>query len=353
MINLSTPSDELWRVLLDEHDKAIYWMKKHFGGEKRYEQMRDDLLRRCERARKPLASEVVDYKSKGGNRWVCFEQATYYPESLGAFCLPLAFCYYETIGSIGVFSIGYLHINGEDKADSIFIYTPHFFQRFAERMNIQGKSRDLLMRFIEMSPSFTTGPVTPDEDGNMKMDIRIPGCVCRGVMRKDKKNIYEIRTILNDKQLTKKQLRDTKEVREIGDVIKFEPDDLLQARLLKNQDAIQAWHDEVAKLESHGIDMSSTREAFRLNWIITESFIKMGIADKGDKEFWMKYSLQHKNLIYSFITRKEEEPEHYDYFQELVKLAKDIATRMGVKKFNQGLFERIAKIEIEQYRQPL
>ena len=36
MINLSTPSDELWRVLLDEHDKAIYWMKKHFGGEKRY-----------------------------------------------------------------------------------------------------------------------------------------------------------------------------------------------------------------------------------------------------------------------------------------------------------------------------
>lgn len=353
MINLSTPSDDLWRVLLDEHDKAIYWMKKHFGGEKRYEMMRDDLLRRCERARKPLASEVVDYTSKAGNRWVCFEQATYYPESNGAFCLPLAFCYYETIGSIGVFSIGYLRVYGEDKPDAIFIYTPHFFQRFAERMNIQGKSRELLMRFVELSPSFMTSPITTDEDGRMKLDIRIPGGVCRGIMRKDKKNIFEIRTLLNDAQLSNKQLRETKDIREIGDAVKFVPDDLLQARLLKSHDAIQAWHDEVEKLESHGIDMTSTREAFKINWIITETFIKMGVADKGDKEFWMKYSLQHKNLIYSFLTRKEEDSEHFDFFPELVKLARDIATRMGVKKFNQSLFERIAKIQIEQYRHPL
>lgn len=43
MVNLTTSSDELWRVLPEEHDKAIYWLKKHFRGEERYEKMRDDL----------------------------------------------------------------------------------------------------------------------------------------------------------------------------------------------------------------------------------------------------------------------------------------------------------------------
>ena len=87
MINLQTKSDELWRVLPEEHDKAIYWLKKHFGGEERYEKMRDDLLIRCRRAGWPMASEVVDYTSKRGNRWVCFEQATYYPECHGSHCM--------------------------------------------------------------------------------------------------------------------------------------------------------------------------------------------------------------------------------------------------------------------------
>ena len=59
MINLKTNSKELWRVLPEEHDKALYWLKKHFGGEERYEMMRDDLLIRCRQARWPIASEVV------------------------------------------------------------------------------------------------------------------------------------------------------------------------------------------------------------------------------------------------------------------------------------------------------
>ena len=45
MINLYTPSEELWNTLSEEHFKAKYWMIKQFGGEKRYEAMRDGLLR--------------------------------------------------------------------------------------------------------------------------------------------------------------------------------------------------------------------------------------------------------------------------------------------------------------------
>lgn len=75
MINIKTNSEELWRVLPEEHDKALYWLKKHFGGEARYEQMRDDLHIRCRQAEWPVASEVVDYTSKEGNHWV-FEVRT-------------------------------------------------------------------------------------------------------------------------------------------------------------------------------------------------------------------------------------------------------------------------------------
>ena len=45
MINLNTPSDVLWATLSKEYEKAKYWMIKQYGGEKRYEAMRDDLLR--------------------------------------------------------------------------------------------------------------------------------------------------------------------------------------------------------------------------------------------------------------------------------------------------------------------
>ncbi len=52
--------------------------------------------------------------------------------------------------------------------------------------------------------------------------------ICRGVMRKAKKNIYEIQTIINNKQLINKQLHKTKEAREreISDAVKLEPNDL-------------------------------------------------------------------------------------------------------------------------------
>ena len=41
MINLSTPGDELMKTIKIEHNKALYWLKRHYGGEIGYEKMRD------------------------------------------------------------------------------------------------------------------------------------------------------------------------------------------------------------------------------------------------------------------------------------------------------------------------
>ena len=132
MINLSTPSAELWSTLEEEYSKALYWMVKQFGGPKQYELMRDDLLRRSSYGEKSLSSEVIDYTSRAGNRWVCFEHAIYYPESHGSHCMPYALCYYETASSLGVFLLGHDSRGGSHDINCVLIFTPHFFQRFSD-----------------------------------------------------------------------------------------------------------------------------------------------------------------------------------------------------------------------------
>ena len=340
MINLSTPSDELWRVLMTEHDKALYWFKKHFGTEKRYEQMRDELLQRTVRAEKPLTSEVIDYKSKEGNRWVCFEQSTYYPESHGAFCLPVAICYYETAVSLGVFFIGYLHKNGLDIPDAVFIYTPHFFQRFAERLNISESPREMLMRYISMVPSFVISPM-PSDDGRNKMAIRIPGCICHGVLGKDSDNVYEIRTLLKDEQLSPTQSHSTQSAREIGDAVKFEPDDILRSRLSKNGNSFSSWCEEIEKMEGLGVDMAETKVSFLIHFIITEAFFKMGVADRDNQDFWNSYGKHSKQPLEYFFRRQKEKEKQFNYAEELGALAKEIAGRMGIRKFKRTEFMAI------------
>ena len=214
MINLKTSSEELWRVLPEEHDKAIYWMKKHFGGEARYEKMRDDLLIRCRMAQWPMSSEVVDYTSKAGNRWVCFEHATYYPERHGSHCMPYAFCYYETAVSLGLFSVCFHSQYGMDRASSIIIYTPHFFQRYCERMGFKGSPREILMRFMRKSPLIAAALLPKKKNELQKVVMRFPGCICHGIARRDHPKVFEVRTLLKDVQLSGRQSKDTQELRD-------------------------------------------------------------------------------------------------------------------------------------------
>ena len=43
------------------------------------------------------------------------------------------------------------------------------------------------------------------------------GGIGRGIRREGKEDVYEVRTFLTDKQLSRKQLKDTEDVRELGD----------------------------------------------------------------------------------------------------------------------------------------
>ena len=61
MVNLSTPSEKLLKELSSDFDKALYWHKKHYGGEKKYAQFQDTMLEKCMRTKETQTGETIEY----------------------------------------------------------------------------------------------------------------------------------------------------------------------------------------------------------------------------------------------------------------------------------------------------
>ena len=342
MLTLSTPSDQLMKELADEHEKAKYWLKKHYGGEQGYEAMRDQLLAKCQRSREPQTSDVVEYNSKNGNRWLCYEHAIYYPESLNSNTMPYAFCYYETAGSVGVFSPCFSADERERKPISCIIFTPHFFQRFAERLGIEMGGTSMARKFVECVPYMNLSQYEPDEDGTVRIDVRLPGSLGRGIRRAGRENVFEVRTFLADKQLSKAQLRHTSAIRDWGDKVKYEPKDMLISRMARQKDPMEAIKQEFERKEALGFDTSKANHATDLSLSITLVFAQMHVAEPTDLEFWHRHGENANDSIYYFLNREEDGGESFEFFKEYVSLACEIARKDGIRKFNKKEFARQA-----------
>ena len=343
MINLYTPSDEMWTTLSEEYEKAKYWMIKQFGGEKRYEAMRDKLLRRCAYGRHSMASDVVYYTSRSGNRWICFENAIYYPDTFASNSMPTCFCYYETASSLGLFMPGF---DADSEMNSVMIFTPHFFQRYAERMGIEGDKKELLLKFATSSCSYTISPLDTDENGLEKIVVRMSSdCTGHGIRRSGDRNVYEIRTILTDAQLSKAQTARTEHARNLGDMMKYEPEDLVKRKLAMCANPVQAFNDKMEKMHALGVDTSRQEDGLNISFTISTAFIKMGIATFYDIDFWERYhKVSHDPIIY-FLNRRDEGGKSFVAFMELVSTAREIAARLGIKKFAWREFARILLVD--------
>jgi len=338
MINLSTPSDELMKTIRIEHNKALYWLKRHYGGEIGYEKMRDKLLRDCVSANGNLASDVVEYNSKDGNKWLCFEYARYYPESFGSHCMPYAFCYYNTIGSVGAFVPGFASNPEAKEPDSCTIYTPHFFQRFAERKGMTLGSVELVKAFVESIAQVMSITYDEEPNGRCKVDARLPDGIGRGIRREGRETVYEIRTFLTDKQLSRKQSKDTADVRELGDELPFEPTDMLAQRIKLTDNPVQTFQEEVEKRKRLGVDVSGINDTHILYQIITFLFEDMGIAEPWDLEFWKRHEQNTVKPLKYFMRRMADGGEDFIFIKEFVNLAKEIATQDGIRKFDKRKF---------------
>ena len=282
MINFSTPSEQLVRELTSEESKAVYYLRKHYHGEKGYEKMRDGLLMKAYQSHKTEISDVVEYISPNGNRWMTFECCQYYKDANSTYATPIAFCYYETYGSVGAYLLTQSTYESDSKHKLVLHFTNHFFLRFCQRLGVEMRSRWMVQRFTEVISGYLIGHNGFDDKGREKIDVRLPASVGRGIRIPDSP-IVEVRTYLTDKELSKKQLRETEHLRKVYEKTDFEPLEVKMGRIAHSEDFSGAVMKEIENVsDMSGVDKGRLVFAMNVRVFITLAIIDLGYVDEKD-----------------------------------------------------------------------
>ena len=344
MINLSTSPDRLMKELLEDKEKSFYWFKKKCGGEKGYLRMQDRIMLEAKRTHKDVSSEQVRYVSPNGNKWMNCECARYFAETGGVLSKPYAFCYYETIGSVGAFIPVVLGMNRENGTDGCIIFTSHFFSRFCERSDMDTFDAETLNRFIGTIPHLTLNPYK--EDGQTKVDIRMPGGIGRGIKCEGKEWVFEIRTFLKDSQLSGKQQRQTESLRDSVAEGLYVPEEVRADRILKSDDKDKAFQREMEQLRAlytrQGVDETLFNNVINIGVWLTNIWIEMGFTDRMDGEFWQRHNMLNKQLVREYAKKGCPVDELLDFIEQCSR-------NLGLKPFDRQkaydiIYERLKSI---------
>ena len=317
MINLSTPSKELLDELLSDYKKADYWLTKQLGGLKKQKELGDNLCLKCLKECKELAvSEPVEYISPKGNRWFMYVSARRYKDHF--YTTPLGFCYYETYGSVGAFVPTQC---GSENANACVIFTSHFFLRMCSRLNIKVRSRDMVKRFVEYMAGMVLSYRGEGTHAKHEVDVRLPASIGRGRMRDDCDKVIEINTFLKDTELTRKQQKETKALRECASKVILQPAEQLKMRIKAGDDSV---FDDIRKnFDAMKIDPRI------LDWAYTIHVTAKNIADRlslnffvGKLESIMSIDSNNEqimqNALFEIIDKNNTEQEKANAFWEAV-----------------------------------
>ena len=347
MINLTTPNDSLFRELMADKDKAHYWLVKKNGGDKSYEKMRNKLLQEAKKHKRTQISEVVEYRSANGNRWITYECARYFPQTDSVYTAPYAFCFYETIGSAGAFMPVKIGMNGMDGVDAIVIFTSHFFYQMSERLGLGYRSPELTRAFHEYIPSLLMKTYVDEEDGNKtKIAIRLPGSIGWGFQREGDKPVFEVRTFLSDVQLNGKQKRITQELRANSDKFAFEPASVQSERIKQMVERGESLGSEVQRIKDKyavmGVDGQSVEDLLDVSlWVVT-IFTKMGLATADDDKFWERHAKVNSDIINDYVATAGRDSE------KLLDLVEACAKNDGIRNFDREKAKAVYAVEAEK-----
>lgn len=335
MVNYSTPPEQLMKELLEEDGKAVFWLKKHYHGEKGYERMRDRLIEESNMTGKDKISDIVEYISRNGNRWLVFECCRYYKGAGYAYAMPVAFCYYETYGSVGAYVVGYNAYVTVGTGKTIIHFTNHFFLRFCQRLGVEMRSRWMVQRFVEVIPGFLFGYNGKDENGRDRFDVRLPGSIGRGIMREDAP-IIEVRTYLTDKELSRKQLRETERLREAYDRQTFEPIDVRMVRLWRSSDFVGDMQKELEnEADMLGIDKGIIIFAFNIRYFIAQAISDLGYIKNDDYSAWRRIGEAFaRTEIMSFAQGYSEEGDHTEMFRMLFRIIAKVGELANIRGYD-------------------
>lgn len=343
MVNLSTVPDVMVREIIADRAKASYWLKKHFGGEKGYEKMRDNLILQCRRDKRNHVSETVEYHSANGNRWMTYECARYYKEADMVYTEPYAFCFYETLGSVGAFVPVKLGSDGRTGRDAVLLFNSHFFHQMSERLELGFRSPEMVRAFHEFIPSLLVSMY--EEEGRKRILVRLPGSIGFGFKKEGEAHVFEVRTFLKDTQLNGKQLRLTETIRLNAGKFMYEPKDIKRARAKKTIKTLEDAEAELQRLKERymllGMKEEDFNRTFRINFWIVTVFVKMGLGSLEDGDFWDRHCANNIKLVYQFVRDGKFDNELiYD-------LIARCAENNGYKNFDK---EKAKKVLWEEYR---
>jgi len=334
MITLKTPTMQVVKEICSEEDKAIYWLKKMFHGQKGYEQMQARLVYDSEREKKDKRSEIYDYISPNGNRWMVFEHCKYYESIKHSCSMAVAFCYYETMGSCGAFLVA--HSQFGDNEQGVIMFTDHFFLRFCDRLGVEMRSRWMIQRFVEVIPGFLFSFGEKNEQGFIKAFCRLPGSMGRGILRKDGP-LIEIRSYLTDKQQNKKQQRETEWLRTVADRQSYEPMEVRQARLLLSDDFSGEFQKEIVNVaELSGVDRGELIAATNISIYVVQALIDLKYAEPYDIEFWKRCGkCMNAEKFLDIVQGMEKNPsDSMTYTKMLYDIIENIGSYMSIKKYD-------------------
>ena len=219
-VNLSTDPKDILDTMLLELPSVKYFFQKDYGGKNKFYKNEDNLLDKALTEEESQITDISEYISPKGNRWMSYNFVEYFPRAKFAMAWPTSFIYYETYGSCGAFFPIYRKPkkskNGKfTEIYGVIIFTSHFFQRMSERTGKAYRSRELIQEFITTKDTHAS---QADEDGDVVMKFK--GGYGFGKLRSNEPYVLEVRTYLTDEQLSPSQKRKCEKIDAYAELIK-------------------------------------------------------------------------------------------------------------------------------------
>ena len=201
-INLSTQPADLLATMCEELPVAWYHYRKQIGSSLQYQKHEDRLLDQALEEKRSLVSDISEYISKVGNRWITYVHTEYFPQALNAMATRVSFVYYETYASCGAFFPLYAPPSAKSRGKQkkqvpygIVIYTDHFFLQMSNRTGKKYRSRELIREFVTTRDAHA---MQTDDDGGLV--VRFVGGYGFGKWwEQDGIRVCQVRTYLNEK----------------------------------------------------------------------------------------------------------------------------------------------------------
>lgn len=377
-INLSTTPKDIVKTMMLEIPIVEYFFRKEYGGKNKYQKHEDHLLDKALAEQQSQVTDISEWISHKGNRWMSYTYVEYFPKAKYAYAWPTSFIYYETYGSCGAFfPLFRLPEKGkkEKKTDRIYgaiIFTSHFFLQMSERTGKAYRSSELIQEFITTRNAHA---MQMDDDGEMVTRF-VGGYGFGKWWEEDGIRVCQVRTYLNENGRDSLNRRQKKLVEKLNAAaVLFEDgmynpdvalDTALAASLVGNQDVLVTLRDKISsetlqQICSNPITKTEYQQAMikRMKAIKTlgmeremqfSMMLTMGYVGTLEKMLHLKLNEPQLAIVASYVSMESDDmvrkyarrdmskataAEQQEFMDDFIKMSARVSRRMKLRSMTE------------------